>query len=352
MKTYRLNGVGLDALRCGDEDVPPPARGEVQVRMAAAAINYRDVGVVFGHYTAAPNLVPFSDGAGTIVAVGDAVKDFGVRDAAGFAVGDAAGFAVGDAVVSCFYENWQGGRASARNHRRSFGSERDGMLAELVNLPVSGIVHKPASLDMLAASTLPCAALTAWSALFTEGHLLPGQHVVVEGTGGVALFALQFAKMAGATVTVLSSSDAKLARAAAMGADHLVNYRDVPEWSALVMDFTNGIGADIVVELGGTSTLGQALQSIRMDGLVAVIGVLSGLEAALFVPHMLQRHARMQGITVGHCDDMIAMGKAIDTHGIKPVIDTIFAFDDAPRAYEALPTGQHFGKLVIDVSAS
>jgi NADPH:quinone reductase-like Zn-dependent oxidoreductase len=335
MKTYRLNGVGLDTLRYGNEDVPPPARGEVQVRMAAAALNYRDVGVVFGHYTAAPNLVPFSDGAGTIVAVGEAVEDF----------------AVGDAVVSCFYENWQSGRASALNHRRSFGSERDGMLAELVNLPVSGIVHKPASLGMLAASTLPCAALTAWSALFSEGHLLPGQHVVIEGTGGVALFALQFAKMAGATVSVLSSSNEKLARARAMGADHLVNYRSEPEWSVPVMDFTNGIGADIVVELGGTSTLGQALQSIRMDGLVAVIGVLSGLEAGLFVPHMLQRHARMHGITVGHRDDMIAMGKAIDIHGIKPVIDTVFAFDDAPKAYELLPTGQHFGKLVVDFSA-
>jgi NADPH:quinone reductase-like Zn-dependent oxidoreductase len=336
MKTYRLNGVGLDALRCGVEDVPPPARGEVQVRIHAAAINYRDVGVVLGHYAAAPNLVPFSDGAGTIVAVGDAVEDF----------------AVGDAVVSCFYENWQSGRASALNHRRSFGSERDGMLADLVNLPASGIVHKPRSLDMLAASTLPCAALTAWSALFTEGHLCPGQHVVVEGTGGVALFALQFAKMAGATVTVLSSSNEKLARARAMGADHLVNYREVPEWSASVMDFTNGIGADIVIELGGTSTLGQALQSIRMDGLVAVIGVLTGLNAALFVPHMLQRHTRMQGITVGHRDDMIAMGKAIDTHGIKPVVDRVFAFDDARSAYETLPAGRHFGKLVIDVNAS
>ena len=336
MKTYRLNGIGLDALRCGQEDVPHPSRGEVQVRIAAAALNYRDVGVAFGHYAAAPNLVPFSDGAGTIVAVGDAVEDF----------------AVGDAVVSCFYENWQGGRATTLNHRRSFGSERDGLLAELVNLPVSGIVHKPVSLDMASASTLSCAGLTAWSALFTEGHLAPGQHVVVEGTGGVALFALQFAKMAGATVTMLSSSDDKLARAKAMGADHLVNYRAVPDWSAAVMDFTDGAGTDIVVELGGTQTLNQALQSIRMDGLVAVIGVLSGLEAALFVPHMLQRHTRMQGITVGHRDDMIAMGKAIDTHGIKPVIDAHFAFDDARRAYEVLPTGQHFGKLVIDVSAS
>lgn len=332
MKTYRLNGLGLDALRCGQEDVAPPARGEVQVRIEAAAINYRDVGVVFGHYPAASNLVPFSDGAGTIVAIGDAVEDF----------------AVGDAIVSCFYENWQSGRASASNHRRSFGSERDGMLAELVNLPVTGIVHKPASLDMRAASTLPCAALTAWSALFTEGRLAPGQHVVVEGTGGVALFALQFARLAGATVTVLSSSDAKLARAAAMGADHLVNYRDVPDWSATVMDFTDGTGADIVIELGGAATLGQALRSIRMDGLVAVIGVLSGLEAALFVPHMLQRHARLQGVTVGHRDDMIAMGKAVDIHGIMPVIDACFAFNDVRHAYEQLPTGQHFGKMVID----
>ncbi len=334
MKTYRLNGVGLDALAFGKEDVPPPAAGEVQVRMAAAAINYRDVGVVAGHYAAAPRLVPFSDGAGTIAAVGTAVE----------------GFAVGDAVVSCFYEDWQAGRATRHNHRRSFGSERDGMLAELVNLPVSGLVHKPASLDMQAAATLPCAALTAWSALFTEGRLLPGQHVVIEGTGGVALFALQFALMAGATATVLSGSDEKLARAGAMGAQHLVNYRAVPDWSRAVMDFTGGEGADIVVELGGSDTLGQALQSIRMDGLVAVIGVLSGLQAALFVPHMLQRHARLQGITVGHRDDMIAMGKAIDGHGIKPVIDSVFGFDDARAAYAALPTGRHFGKLVIDIA--
>ncbi len=335
MKTYRLTGTGLDALRCGLEDLPPPAPGEVQVRMAAASLNYRDVGVVAGHYAAAPNLVPLSDGAGTVTAVGGGVEEF----------------APGDAVVSCFYENWQGGRATAANHRRSFGSERDGVLAECVNLPVSGIVHKPVSLDMAAAATLPCAALTAWSALFTEGRLTPGQHVVIEGTGGVALFALQFAKVAGATVTMLSSSDDKLARAGAMGADHLVNYRTTPGWSAAVMDFTGGVGADIVIELGGTATLGQALQSVRIDGLIAVIGVLSGLEASLFVPFMLQCHSRLQGITVGHRDDMIAMGRAIDMHRIKPVIDTVYAFDDARSAYEALPFGRHFGKLVIDCTA-
>ncbi len=333
MRTYRLNGTGPGALTCGHEDVPPPRRGEVQVRVEAAAINYRDVGVMAGHYFAAPNLIPFSDGAGTVVAVGEDVTEF----------------AVGDAVVSCFFVDWPAGRATKRN-RISFGSERDGLLAELVNLPVTGIVHRPASLDSLAAATLPCAGLTAWSALFTEGRLTAGQHVVVEGTGGVAIFALQFALMAGASVTVLSSRDDKLARAGAMGAQHLVNYRTTPDWSAAVMDYTGGEGADIVVELGGTATLDQALRSLRYDGLVAVIGVLSGLEAGLFVPHLLQRHTRLQGVTVGTREDMTAMGRAIDRHRIAPVIDRTYAFDDAAQAYLDLPQGQHFGKLVIDLS--
>lgn len=333
MRTYRLNGTGPGALAWAHEDVPPPRRGEVQVRVEAAAINYRDVGVAAGHYFAAPNLVPFSDGAGHVVAVGDGVEDFNV----------------GDAVVSCFYVGWQSGRANAHNHRASFGSERDGFLAELVNVPATGVIKAPATLAMVAAASLPCAALTAWTALFTEGRLTAGQHVVVQGTGGVAIFALQFALLAGATVTMLSSSDDKLARAGAMGAQHLVNYRATPDWAAAVLDQTDGIGADIVIELGGSSTLGQSLQSIRVDGLVAVIGVLSGLEAAIFVPHMLQRHARLQGITVGCRDDMIAMVRAIDLHRLTPVVDTTYAFEDAPQAYADLPAGRHFGKLVVDI---
>lgn len=331
MRSYRLNGTGLEALSCRNGETPPPRRGEVQVRVEAASINYRDVGVVAGHYFAKPDLIPFSDGAGIVVAVGEDVADF----------------AVGDAIVSCFFVDWPGGRATRAN-RISFGSEHHGLLAELVNLPVTGIVRRPASLDSIAASTLPCAALTAWSALFTEGRLAPGQHVVVEGTGGVAIFALQFALAAGASVTVLSSSDDKLERARAMGAQHLVNYRTTPDWSAEVMRYTGGDGADIVVELGGTATMDQALRSLRYDGLVAVIGVLSGLEAGLFVPHLLQRHTRLQGITVGTREDMVLMGKAIDRLGIVPVVDTVYGFDDAPRAYADLPTGRHFGKLVVD----
>ena len=207
MKTYRLTRASLDGLICFDEDVPQPAAGEVQVDMKAAALNYRDIGVVAGIYAAAPNLLPLSDGAGTVVAIGTGVD----------------GFAVGDQVVSCFYEDWQAGAATPSNHRRSFGSERDGVLGERVNLPATGLVHMPASLTYAEAATLTCAGLTAWTALFSDADLKPGQHVVVQGTGGVSIFALQFAKMAGATVSVLSSSDAKLERARALGAHHLVN---------------------------------------------------------------------------------------------------------------------------------
>lgn len=332
MKAYHLTGAGFGNLSCIDEDIAPPAVAEVQVRIKAAAINYRDLGVALGHYPAAPNLVPMSDGAGTVEAVGDGVEDF----------------AVGDEVVSCFYENWPSGRASAANHKRSLGSERDGVLAEIVNLPGTALIAKPANLDFTQAATLPCAATTAWSALFTEGRLQPGDHVVIEGTGGVGIFALQFAKMADATVTMLSGSDEKLEQAKALGADHLVNYNAKENWSDAVMEKTGGTGADVVIELGGPATLAQALKSIRVDGLVAVIGVLSGLEASVFVPDILQRHARLQGITVGSREEMMAMARAIAASGLTPVVDTSYGFDDALQAYQDLPKGEHFGKLVVD----
>lgn len=331
MRTFRLNGTGPGALSCNTEDLPAPAPGEVQLQVQAAAINYRDIGILNGHYPAGQNIIPLSDAAGTIVSVGEGTERL----------------KVGDEVISVFYEDWPSGAATAWNHRRSFGAERDGFLAQKVNVPASGLVHKPATLTALEAATLPCAALTAWSALFTEGQLKAGQHVVIEGTGGVALFALQFAKMAGASVSVLSSSDEKLARAQAMGADHLVNYNTTPNWAQAVTQYTKG-GTDIVIELGGAQTLSQALQAIRVDGLVAVIGVLSGRDATISISDILMRHARIHGITVGHREDMLSMIKAIDHHGIKPVIDSTYAFEDAPAAYEALPQGKHFGKLVID----
>lgn len=332
MRTYRLNGTGLDALSCSDETLAAPAPGEVRLTVNAAAINYRDIGILHGHYPAGKNIIPFSDAAGTVTALGDGVERL----------------TVGDEVISTFYEDWPSGAATAWNHRRSFGAERDGFLAQAVNAPASGLVHKPKTLSAVEAATLPCAALTAWSALFTEGGLQAGQHVVIEGTGGVALFALQFAKMAGASVTILSSSDAKLERAAAMGADHRVNYNTVPDWASAVQGYTNGRGADVVVELGGAQTLSQALKAIRVDGIISVIGVLSGRDATISISDILQRHARIHGITVGHREDMLAMSAAIDLHKIKPVIDGTYGFDDVKGAYAALPEGKHFGKLVVD----
>lgn len=333
MKTWRLTGAGVDALRLGDEDVVPPGPGEIQVAIRAAAINYRDLGVAQGVYPAAPNLVPFSDGAGTVTALGAGVS----------------GLAVGDEIVTCFYENWQGGRGTPENRARTFGSERDGVLAELVNLPASGVVKKPANLGFAEAATLTCAGLTAWSALFREGGLLAGQHVVAQGTGGVAIFALQFARMAGATVTVLSSSDAKLDRAAALGADHLVNYRKVADWQDEVRAFTNGRGADVVVELGGPETFPRSQACLAMEGTIAVVGLLSGIAAALSIPLTIGNRQRIHGVTVGHREDMLAMVRAVETAGIVPVIDGRYALADARRAYDDLPTGQHFGKLVVEV---
>jgi NADPH:quinone reductase-like Zn-dependent oxidoreductase len=334
MKTWRLTGSGFDNLNMGDEHPGEPGPGEVQVAIRAAAINFRDVGVVDGTYPAAANLVPFSDGAGAVVALGAGV----------------GGFEVGDAVVTCFYENWQGGRGTPENRARSFGSERDGVLAELVNLPASGLVKKPVSLDFAEASTLTCAGLTAWTALFREGGLVSGQHVVVQGTGGVAIFALQFAKMIGATVTVLSSSDAKLERVRAMGADHLVNYRTAPAWSDAVRAFTGGRGAEVVVELGGPQTFPLSQACLAMEGTIAIIGLLTGIDAGLSIPMTIGGRQRIHGITVGHREDMLAMNRAIDLNGIKPVIDSRYALDDAKRAYQDLPKGQHFGKLVVEVA--
>ena len=333
MKVWRLDGRGISALNLANEEPVVPGPGEVQIRMEAAAINYRDVGIVEGIYSAGTHLVPFSDGAGTVVAVGEAVADF----------------AAGDPVVTCFYENWQAGRATAANHRRSLGRERDGVLAQVVTLPASAIVPRPLSLSPAEAATLTCAGLTAWTALFSEAGIRPGQHVVVQGTGGVAIFALQFAKMAGATVTVLSGSDEKLARAHALGADNLVNYKATPDWAQAVMAFTGGEGADAVIELGGPATFVQSLACLRIDGTIAVIGLLSGIEAALPIPLILERKARIHGVTVGHREDMLAMTHAVESHRIKPVVDRSYAFEDARKAYEDLPNGAHFGKLVIDI---
>lgn len=333
-QAWRLAGIGIEALQLEALEVTEPGFGKVRLRMAAASINHRDLGIMAGAYPTKANVIPFSDGAGVVEAVGSGVTEF----------------AVGDAVISSFYPDWESGPANAANHKQSLGCEADGVLAQYVTLPASAVIAAPRSLDAISASTLPCAGLTAWSALFTEGKLKAGETVLVQGTGGVAVFALQLARMAGARVILLSGDPAKAERARTMGADHVINYRTTSDWASEVLSVTDGNGVDLIVELGGQDTLPQSLNCVKVGGRITVVGVLSGLVAPIPVPPILFRHIHLTGITVGHRSDLAALVRAVDANSLKPVVDRTFDFADAKAAYEALPEGRHFGKMVVTMA--
>lgn len=332
-RAWRLTGTGLDALVLDERPSLRPGAGEVVVQLQAAAINHRDLGILQGVYPNRPGVIPFSDGAGVVAALGEGVTEF----------------ALGDKVISSFYPFWENGPADARNHRASLGCEIDGLLAEHALLPATALVAAPRSLDPSAAATLPCAGLTAWSALFTEGELRAGQTVLIQGTGGVAVFALQLAVRTGARAIVLTSSTAKAERAKSLGADITIDYRQQPQWAEAVIAATNGEGADVVIELGGQDTLPQSMSCVRVGGRICVIGVLSGLVASVPVPSLLFRHIRLVGITVGHRADLAALCRAVDTLGLDPVIDQRFSFEQVPEIYATLPHGKHFGKLIVEM---
>lgn len=334
MKAWRLQGAGIDLLRLESAAIPEPGHGEVLVRVRAASINHRDLGILTGSYANQPGIIPFSDGAGTVEKLGPGVTSF----------------APGDNVISCFYPFWESGPANRDNHRASLGCEMDGMLTEYAIVPASGLVRKPVTIDHAMASTLPCAGLTAWSALFTEGRLQAGQTVLIQGTGGVAIFALQLARMVGARIIMLSGNEAKIERARMMGADVAINYRQHPNWAPMIFDATNGQGADLVIELGGQDTLPQSLNCVKVGGRISVIGVLSGIVAQIPLLPILFRHIHMTGITVGHRSDFRSLCSAIDQNEIKPVIDSHFGLEDVPASYEALLQGEHFGKLVVELT--
>ena len=326
MKLFRLRG---GTLSCFEEPSPAPGPGEVLVTIRTASVNARDLGILGGAYPNRLDLIPLSDGAGVVTAMGVGVSDF----------------AAGDSVISCFYPCWEAGPATTANHAVSLGCEADGVLAEQVILPASALVAKPATLDFAAAATLPCAGLTAWTALFSEGGLRPGQDVLILGTGGVALFALQFAQMAGARTIMTSRSPAKLERARKLGLDVGITVTD-DNWPTQVRAATRGKGVDLVLELGGAS-LAQSVACTRTGGRIALIGVRAGLGAQIDIGPILFGHIHMTGITVGHRSDFVAMNRAITQHGLAPVIDRTFAFDDAPAAYAALSAGDQFGKVAI-----
>jgi len=335
MKVFELRDEwSIDHLRRGERPAPVPGPGQVLLRMRAASLNYRDLVVLRRGYGAASGtlpLIPLSDGAGEVVRCGAGVSRV----------------AVGDRVCPMFMPYYIGGEPTAERLSRTLGGPLDGVMAEFAVFDEDAVAPVPAHLGDAEAATLPCAALTAWTALVTYGAVKPGDRVLVQGTGGVAIFALQFAKLLGAHVSVISGSNAKLERARALGADEGLNYREIPEWGKTLRERVAASGFDHVIEVGGQETLAQSLRAVRSGGIISLIGVLSGSDLALKLGPIVTRHVRLQGITVGSRDGFEAMARAISQHGLRPVVDHVFEFDELPQALRSLARGEHFGKLCI-----
>jgi NADPH:quinone reductase-like Zn-dependent oxidoreductase len=327
---------GLDHLILAERPMPEAGSRQVRVRMRAATLNYRDLLIVHGLYNPKLHLplIPVSDGAGVVDAVGEGVTRF----------------RPGDRVVSVFFQGWLDGEPTLDKLATNLGANLDGVLCEYRVFDEAGLLPAPEYLSDAEAAALPCAGVTAWSAIVTLGRVRPGDVVVVQGTGGVALFALQFAKLAGATVILTSSSDAKLARGKELGADYLINYRAEPEWSRPVRALTHGRGADLIIEIGGAGTLAQSIRAVRVGGTVAMIGVVAGAAASnIPLPLVVMRQVRMQGVTLGSRADFETMLRACEAVELRPVLDEQrFAFEQAPAAFTRMSAGEHFGKMVIE----
>ena len=323
---------GLDKLRLVEKPDPVPGAGQIVVDIKAATLNYRDLATVTAPSGRTP-FVPCSDGAGLVSAVGAGVTRV----------------KVGDHVAPLFFQGWFAGDPTPERLGGALGGTLDGVLQEKVLLSEEGVTPVPSGYSDEEAATLPCAALTAWRGLVVQGQVKSGDVVVVQGTGGVSIFALQFAKAAGATVIVTSSSDEKLERAKALGADHLVNYRATPDWAKEVRRITGKRGADHIIEVGGAGTFEQSLRAIRLGGKIAVIGILGGFVKDLNVAAIFGANAFIHGVTVGSREHFESMTRAIDVIGLRPVLDKRFTLDEARDAFECMKAGAHFGKIVITV---
>lgn len=336
MRAIELQGFAADRLVMAERPQPEPGPGEVLVRVKACSLNYRDWLMVQGSYNPKQKLplIPLSDGAGEVTAVGAGVS----------------AFRPGDRVLPHFFPNWQSGAPSVEKFSVSTGGPFDGWLSESRTYPAHALARIPDHLSFEEAAALPCAALTAWSAIVTLGKVQPGDRVLVQGTGGVSLFALQFAKLAGAEVIVTSSSDEKLDKAKALGADHGINYRSNPEWGRAARAVSGGRGLDHIVEVGGAGTLNQSIRAIRPGGTLSMIGVLSGsMSNDLLLPLVVMQQVRLQGITVGSKEGFDAMLRAMSLAKLKPVLDRRFEFSEAGvrAAYDHMGKGAAFGKIVV-----
>ena len=336
MRVFQIEGDwGFDNLKLSQRPEPVCGPGQVIVAMRMASLNARDLIVPdrgYGRATGELPLIPVSDGVGEVVEVGVGVSRV----------------AVGDRVCPTYFQNWTSGEPTPERFSSALGGPLDGVMADLVCLSAEGVVKIPDYLSDAEAATLPCAALTAWSAIVTHGKTRSGDKVLVQGTGSVALFALAFAKMHGAHVTVISSSDDKLARVTQMGADATINYRTTEDWARTSRPITADRGGyDNIIELGGAKTLPLSLRAVRPGGTLSMIGVLSGLNIEASLGPIVARQVRLQGVTVGHRDGFEAMLRAMTQHELRPVVSEVFAFEDLRPAMDHLRNGGHFGKTLV-----
>jgi len=335
MRAWQISSFGVDSLEFVDRPTPAPGPGEVLVRLRAISFNYRDLLMIKGLYNPKLQLprIPCSDGAGEVVAVGAGVN----------------AWQPGDRVAGIFMQNWLEGALTPVKARGALGGDIDGMLAEFVVLKETGLISFPDHLSFQEAATLPCAAVTAWNAL-AAGNLRPGATVLIQGTGGVSIFALQLARLQGARVLGISSTFEKLERAYSLGLDAGVNYKDEPEWDRWVLSQTDGQGVDLVVEVGGSGTLSRSLRALRIGGVIAQVGVLSAPADPLSfsIASVLHKQARIQGIYVGSRKDFEDLNRAISLVGMRPVGEN-FPWSQAREVLTHMEEASHFGKLVLTI---
>ena len=336
MKVFEIrDNFGIDNLVLAEHPQPLPGCGQILVKVRAVSLNYRDLLVVNGLYN--PKLplpiIPFSDGAGDVVATGEGISRV----------------KIGDRVAAIFMQSWIAGELTESKGRSALSGGIDGMLAEYVVLHEDGVVHIPEHLSYEEAATLPCAAVTAWNAVIETGLKL-GENVLVLGTGGVSLFALQFARLAGANVIVTSSSDEKLMRAQQLGAKGCINYKKVSDWDQRVRELTGGTGVDLVVEVGGAGTLTQSIKAVRTGGRISLIGVLTGTAGTINPLPIVMKKIRIDGIYVGSREVFESMNRAISLHHLHPVVDHVFSFEETGQALRHMESGAHFGKICIRIA--
>jgi NADPH:quinone reductase-like Zn-dependent oxidoreductase len=326
-------GGGYDKVTVGKRDAARPKFGEITVRLHANSLNYHDFAVVSGMWGPSEPRIPMADGAGIVIGVGEGVTEF----------------SLGDNVVSTFFPTWLAGEPLVEGFATTPGDGVDGYARETVTASANSFTLAPKGWSHVEASTLTTAALTSWRALMSDDALKPGDTVLVQGTGGVSIFALQFAKMAGATVIATSSSDEKLDKLKTLGADHLINYKKTANWGEVAREITDGRGVDHIVEVGGPATLNQSMLAARVGAHISVIGILTGLGGEVSIVTALVKQLRLQGLIVGNRTQQQEMVKAIDANNMRPIVDKVFPLENIVEAFRYQETNKHFGKICLEM---